>query len=327
MTDPNTPPHLTTWDDLDALVSDRYTGMTNAVYLYPPFPFPFFVHGGYATLDDNGDLMDATNLFVSSTLLGVPIWHVWVNETQLTERVWQIIGTNNVCFRTNTVPSSFDPQSWVRVNYGQPPSYLTGTKLNQWYAGRDRSRLHLDFKLIASNDWPTLLAAFAAAATNTPTPATPPPTMPVDSNRLAFAGIETTYSNVTTRLWIYTPTNEQVDVFTRTALSSVTNLWVLRGTLDATAPFDTWDASTTNQPVNFFHTALAGIDSDGDGLPDGREILVFGTDPEIADTDNDGLSDFEELYRYGTDPLNPDRTPPIVTIVTPVAGSWQAVLP
>jgi len=327
MADLAAPPHLTTWDDLDALVSDRYMGMTNAVYLYPPFPYPFFVHGGFATLDANGDLAGATNLFGCSTLLDVPVWHVWVNETQLTERVWQIIGAGSICFRTNAVPPSFDPRAWTRVNYGQPPSSLNGTKLDHWYASRDRSRLHLGFKLIASNNWPILRANLAIAATNTPSPAVPPPTMPRDTNRLAFAGIETSYSNAAPRLWIYTPTNEQVDVFARTALTAVTNLWALRGTLDATAPFDTWDASMADHPLHFFHAALAGIDTDGDGLPDGREMLVFGTDPCSADTDHDGMSDFEEINRYGTDPLNPDTTPPAILIITPASGSWETVLP
>jgi len=47
-------------------------------------------------------------------------------------------------------------------------------------------------------------------------------------------------------------------------------------------------------------------DSDEDGIPDGREKRLYGTDPNNADTDGDGLSDFDELYLYGTDPLNPD---------------------
>ncbi|MHC1567834.1 MAG: carboxypeptidase-like regulatory domain-containing protein [Candidatus Syntropharchaeia archaeon] len=46
------------------------------------------------------------------------------------------------------------------------------------------------------------------------------------------------------------------------------------------------------------------IDSDGDGIPDWKEILGS-TDPNNPDTDGDGLSDFDEKI-LGTNPLNPD---------------------
>jgi hypothetical protein len=50
---------------------------------------------------------------------------------------------------------------------------------------------------------------------------------------------------------------------------------------------------------------FVGPDRDGDGIPDREEILL-GTDPGKADTDGDGLNDYEELVVFGTDPLNPD---------------------
>lgn len=42
-------------------------------------------------------------------------------------------------------------------------------------------------------------------------------------------------------------------------------------------------------------------DSDGDGLGNGEEISVYGTDPYIADTDGDGLNDGEEVAYWGED--------------------------
>ncbi len=47
-------------------------------------------------------------------------------------------------------------------------------------------------------------------------------------------------------------------------------------------------------------------DSDGDGLSDIEEIMIYHTDPNNPDTDGDGLTDGEEVRIYGTDPLNPD---------------------
>ncbi|RWX48850.1 hypothetical protein VT99_10502 [Candidatus Electrothrix marina] len=42
-------------------------------------------------------------------------------------------------------------------------------------------------------------------------------------------------------------------------------------------------------------------DSDGDGLGNGEEVLVYGTDPYVADTDGDGLNDGEEVAYWGED--------------------------
>ena len=47
-------------------------------------------------------------------------------------------------------------------------------------------------------------------------------------------------------------------------------------------------------------------DSDGDGLTDLEEIMIYHTDPNNADTDGDGLSDGDEVRIYNTDPTNPD---------------------
>ncbi len=48
------------------------------------------------------------------------------------------------------------------------------------------------------------------------------------------------------------------------------------------------------------------VDTDGDGVADGDEINLYGTEPTVFDTDGDGLSDGQDLYDARTDPLRWD---------------------
>lgn len=64
------------------------------------------------------------------------------------------------------------------------------------------------------------------------------------------------------------------------------------------------DANTPGNPDGGDPSPDAGVDSDGDGVPDAEE-LERGTDPTNPDSDGDGLNDGDEL-QYGADPLDPD---------------------
>jgi outer membrane protein OmpA-like peptidoglycan-associated protein len=55
-----------------------------------------------------------------------------------------------------------------------------------------------------------------------------------------------------------------------------------------------------------YHTDPLKVDTDGDGLSDGDEVLNYKTDPLKADTDGDGLSDGDEISLFKTDPLKRD---------------------
>lgn len=252
-----------------------------------------------------GELAAATNLFVFSPRRGVPAWTLQITETQAEERVLLYEGKDGVPFRTNAVPSSFDPQKWVRDAYGEPPVWLSSADLAEWYADRDRSRMRLELTLISASDWPLLEEAWMNSATNTPVPDNPPPTLPPDTNSLAFAGMENTSSN-SMRLWVYTPARPvPIDIFSCSTLSPTGETWSVIGTLEANSMFETWSAPASAGAA-FFYLARADVDSDGDGISDSRERLVFSTDPHVYDSDGDGLSDFEETHRYTTDPNRED---------------------
>ena len=42
------------------------------------------------------------------------------------------------------------------------------------------------------------------------------------------------------------------------------------------------------------------VDTDADGITDGDEVNIYGTDPNNADTDEDGINDGDELAYWGT---------------------------
>jgi len=56
----------------------------------------------------------------------------------------------------------------------------------------------------------------------------------------------------------------------------------------------------------------AGVDTDGDGLIDAAEILLYKTDPRCSDTDWDGVDDAREIAD-GTDPLDASDHPLTIT--------------
>ncbi|MFQ6116426.1 MAG: thrombospondin type 3 repeat-containing protein, partial [bacterium] len=68
------------------------------------------------------------------------------------------------------------------------------------------------------------------------------------------------------------------------------------------------------------------VDTDGDGLGDGEEVLTYKTDPLVADTDGDTYSDGAEVAA-GTNPQDPAEHPSTIpgtvtdtaTVDTPTA--------
>jgi MYXO-CTERM domain-containing protein len=65
---------------------------------------------------------------------------------------------------------------------------------------------------------------------------------------------------------------------------------------------------TIGSDSDILYATAWGPDVDGDGLSDGSEVNVHGTDPSDADTDDDGTSDGDEVSA-GSDPTDSESTP------------------
>ncbi|MDD5704959.1 MAG: hypothetical protein PHR35_03480 [Kiritimatiellae bacterium] len=288
---------LTDWDDFDAAVSAFYDDLGTSAPCYPPTPCGFLLAEPPRPFDPDG-FPGLTNDTPPVLLLDFPAWRLRVVETQLTERVWlTFAGTNTV--HTNAVPVGFDPEQWVRDAYGDPPTWLYGEELAEWYAERYRHRIAAQFTLIPTDTFVAYQAALAAAATNQ-TPSPTGPFLPADTNRVAFAGIAVPDAQ-TVSLDLYSPSTLPVDIFWTGALP-VASLWEYAGTVQAVHPFTPAIVPQYAAQV-FLHCARGDIDTDGDGLADGLEMLALGTHPGLYDSDGDGVADRAEIYRYGLAPL------------------------
>jgi parallel beta-helix repeat protein len=91
--------------------------------------------------------------------------------------------------------------------------------------------------------------------------------------------------------------------FATNSNTSVT--WTDFGESSPAAPVVARDAVTVPY-MRVYMVSRQDIDSDCDGISDGREFFVYGTNYASADSDLDGLNDYAEINTYGTNPLNAD---------------------
>ena len=70
------------------------------------------------------------------------------------------------------------------------------------------------------------------------------------------------------------------------------------------------DTDSTNHTQRFYIVGNADLDTDGEGLIDARENLLFGTDPSMPDSDHDGISDYDEVHANHGYEVEPVPFPP-----------------
>jgi hypothetical protein len=98
--------------------------------------------------------------------------------------------------------------------------------------------------------------------------------------------------------------NETIDIFACTDLNLMDWEIVLTTNVNVSAGSFTWIDEDAANHERRFYDVWTHHDSDGDGLPDGREIRIYGTNPYNADTSGDGIPD-GWLVQHGFDPLDP----------------------
>jgi len=77
-------------------------------------------------------------------------------------------------------------------------------------------------------------------------------------------------------------------------------------TVPASAPINTSGGMANTPRNNAGATGSITFDIDGDGLTDGDETNIYGTDPNDPDSDDDGLNDGAEVNVHSTNPNDPD---------------------
>ncbi len=305
---------LSSFSDLDAAVAAGFDQLSSfLLVLYPSGRFSIPQDGGLFVFSTDGEIAANLGLFQPTSALGVPLYKMGVIETQLTSRSWIYMGvsdgTNCLAFRTNAVPTSFDPQAWVRSAYSDPPSYLSGTNLTQWYADRERNRAILGLTLINATNVTMLqnaLQASQANATNTVGVDQSVPVIPADTNSLAFANVWVAPGSANTlNTWIYSPASRPVAILARDNLLGAATDWRMRGYFNATPSFNMWHASM-GASATFFLGGFLDQDGDGDGIPDLLELKVTGTNPYQWDSAGSSLGDYARYYIYGLSTTNRD---------------------
>lgn len=305
------------WTSFDAWVATNRDCSRFAAALYPP---------GMSTVGDflGVVVFDAQTLPELAALPTEPILSVSARRIRFVEtmdepRRWIVLDATNAAVREVSPPASYETEGWIEDGFGSPPAWLSGDALSTWWNDRDPSRIVPSALLVEAEDWTNYVAALLERTSGS-TNAVPrgDPVMPADTNRIAFAAFTAGGTNQPTG-WLYSPwPNRETALFRKVTLTDAH--WTPLASLvpgDSLAP---WTDVPTSPVVpsggmlrgdaepatGFYAAAEVQTDSDGDGIPDGMELLAHGSSPYLVDSDGDGLTDADEILRYGTDPGTAD---------------------
>ena len=287
-TDFSFPESLTDWDALVRFAwraRDRFVQASD-VGCMPPSGKPILVSLGAFAFEGaitakSGETVPMDEVF------GVPVWQIRLREDS--GRFVATVGGVEV--QAISLPA-YNADWWVESVYGSPPAWLTSTGLESWYANRARSRLELFMTLVPADRYADYVAAIAQDEASI---------APKDADRLVVRGFRANISTNHLHLVdVRTPSDSIVNVLGASDLSG-TN-WTFCGIGSFARGHSSAGLVESNR--TYFVTLVNGTgDSDGDGISDILETMVYGTNPYKADTSGGGLKDGEKVFRYGLDPF------------------------
>jgi hypothetical protein len=303
-------PVVTNLADLESIVNS--TWISNSINrLMPPAKDCMYNNSlgaiAYANGFDTNFIAALTPVVLYNGSNEFVIYPVEVIETNnISGRIrnyYSAISTNQAVLHSTDVSIANYPVSWIENIYGEPPAYLSGLAIQDWYDACDPMRQHVLCDLLPSNSVPDYLTmltnsvGYYTEGTNTNS------VLSLYSNVIAV--VQCSINAEDAELYLHAPDDISIlDVYKSTNLleqySWVLNA-VLEHTLDPLRYVAGFDASSI-----YYSLGNGELDSDGDGLLDARELILFGTDPDSADSDNDGLSDGDEILIYRLDPMNSD---------------------
>ena len=200
-------------------------------------------------------------------------------------------------------PVAYDPHAYAAGRFAE--FFLDGGRYRERLAAIfEPGRIRVVYDLVRESD----LAAYAEAQAAEMERLAPPLGEAVTPGPgVAFVEIgEDAGDPRFTMAWPADAPPAGIDVFASPEIRTPAWQLILTALTHPEQQLFTWvDLDAGSEPSQFYE-AWSLEDRDGDGIPDGRELRLYGTDPDRWDSDGDGLSDFEEIYIYGTDPLKAD---------------------
>ena len=298
---------------LDRLVRDFQLWQNLGVAIAPPSTNAFFIHrNDFHVFDPTGFPVQVLSGLIPETYRGgmATVYRVFVGEDPYTrDRV--IYNAEGQALWYQPPPEGYDPWRYLRATRFWALESDTA-QAETLRAIHDPSRIWCEYLLLPLDNVPDYASAWAYAITTNriaTLSATANMSMMAMSSMSApaadaFVFTDFTFTNGIADMEIHLPDGLacRVDVFYTLLLTNA--YWSLATTTPTN--FGTFRVQLACSASNlFFRAGNADVDNDGDGLPDDRETLMYGTDPTKWDTDGDGLSDGYEIAN-GLNPLKRD---------------------
>lgn len=320
-------PHVTT---LAELASDYARQQAEFLPLSAPDPaFIHLHHAGLLTFAPAGFPESFLRGLIPADRQGITVYPVTLYEDAGT-RDYVILNAAGVPIGLVPPPLAYDPRWFVERWYKD--LYAPGRPAAEtaWLAALyDPARVAVSYDMLLPLEADRFASAQAAARALR----APPSTLQLawdggSVTSLCFTLIVAQTNGVALTLAYPDGFTNRLDIFRCEDLVPFWWALALATNADLSTNHICWlDASATNPLPRFYAAANADVDTDADGLSDGREKYLHRTNPAEADSDGDGLTDYEEVIDLDTDPNNDDTNRPVVHLVFPAQNAYRVWFP